>query len=334
MNELVTVTGAGGFIGSVLVARLLDAGYGVRAFDRFFFGEDVLSSQHGRPRLEVRTIDTRAIVPGDLEGSWAVLDLAALSNDHSGDLNPALTQEINEVGRIGVAGAARSAGVPRYLFASSCAVYGAGDRHNLDEEAPLRPLTAYARSCARAEAAVLSMSGPSFAATALRNATVYGLSPRMRFDLVVNQMTLNAFESGRITVAGDGRQWRPLVHVQDVATAFIKALEAPAHAVSGEAFNIGGANFQVRDIASKISRALPRKVTIAMVPGNADQRSYHVSFAKARSALNFTARKSIADGAIEVYRALKARSIENSERAHTGPWYGHLLRNELITLAT
>ncbi|MFC7663582.1 SDR family oxidoreductase [Methylorubrum suomiense] len=175
-----------------------------------------------------------------------------MSNDPSGDLDPALTKSINETGRIRVVTAAKRAGVRKYLFASSCAVYGAGQDMFLAENAPLRPLTVYAQTCARAEEAVLALNDRHFATTALRNATVFGLSPRMRFDLVVNQMTLDATNHRRISIGGDGSQWRPFVHVRDVAKVVLGLLRAPRPDVAGEVFNVGWDNRQILDVALAI----------------------------------------------------------------------------------
>jgi nucleoside-diphosphate-sugar epimerase len=325
MRNKVAITGAGGYIGSVLVQKLLENNYNVKAVDMFFFGDAPLSRHRGHPFLEIVRQDTRSIEPDVFEDCDSVIDLAALSNDPSGDLDPELTRSINERGRTRVAMAAERAGVRRYLFASSCAVYGAGQEMNLAEDAPLHPLTVYAQTCARAEEAVLARNSAHFTTAALRNATVFGLSPRMRFDLVVNQMTLDAHERGRITVGGDGTQWRPLVHVRDVAEAFLLALRAPPQAIGGQAFNIGWQNRQVIDIARAVKRAAAVPSVIAFGSGGPDRRDYHVSFSKAERAFGFVAGLTIDDAVLEIAGAIRAKRLSDTPACHTVKWYSQLL---------
>lgn len=327
----VAVTGAGGYIGSVLVGRLLAEGYVVDALDRFFFGEEVLSHHRRNPRLRLKRCDIRDLKPRDFENVWAVVDLAALSNDPSAELQPLLTVDINEAGRLNVANAAKRAGVARYLFSSSCSIYGAGESAQLTEKSPLKPLTVYAKCCARVEKIVREMNAPDFTVVALRNATLFGLSHRMRFDLVVNTMTSAAFETGRIHIAGGGQQWRPLVHVQDVATAFLTALKAPIKQISGEAFNIGLTNMRVRQIADLVRETVPKPVKIVTEKGGSnDARSYNVCFDRASAVLGFTARRKITDGVREVYKALENKRVIDDDLTKTVAWYRYLLRAEHI----
>jgi nucleoside-diphosphate-sugar epimerase len=325
MSRLVVVTGAAGYVGSVVVGNLLKSGYRVNAIDAFFFEESALRKYEGNPKLKIVRRDIREVTPHDLEGAWGVVDLAALSNDPSGDLDPRLTQDINYRGRARVAEAALRAGVNRYVFASSCAVYGCGTDACLDERSPVRPLTVYARCCTRAEELIRGLSQPGFDAVALRFATIFGLSPRMRFDLVVNIMTLNAYESGRIVIWGGGQQWRPLVHVQDVALAIMTTLAAPAALIRGEAFNIGHINLQVREIAAIICDTLPLNIETQVMPDGVDARNYNVSFERAAAMLGFRAHRSVADGAREILEALQAGLVVHDERTETVSWYRHLL---------
>lgn len=326
MNQHVTVTGAGGYVGSVLVGRLLRAGYAVRAIDRFFFGLEPLDTYRHHPKLDVRMQDTRQLTPRDFEGSWAVIDLAALSNDPSGDLDPELTFQINQVGRINLARAAKAAGVERYVMSSSCSVYGAGQDANLTETSDLHPLTAYAKSCAAAEGVVRGLSSPEFTATALRLSTLFGLSPRMRFDLVVNAMTLDAIMKRTITVIG-GQQWRPLVGVTDAARAFMSAIESPAETVGGNVFNIGMTNMQIADVATLVRDTVPVPVDVAVTSVVSDARNYSVNFDLATTALGFTAKQELADSIREIAAALQEWRVRIDDRTRTVVWYQQLMAN-------
>ncbi len=325
MAKKIFVTGAGGYIGCVMTAYLLERGYEVIAFDRFYFGQDKLRRLAGNSALTIIKNDIRDIEPADLEGVDAVCDLAALSNDPTGDLDAELTYEINYRGRVRVATAAKNAGVPRYLLSSSCSVYGQGADEDLSEAAPTAPLTTYARANLRAEEEILPLADKHFTATVLRNATVFGLSPRMRFDLVVNLMTLHAVERGKITIMGGGRQWRPLIHVEDVARAFATVIEAPAAQVNGQIYNIGHTNAQVLSVAYIIREALPFPLQIEIAPDDPDRRNYNVSFEKARRQLGFKAERGIAEGARDIYDALKLGAVENGPMTSTVRWYRSVL---------
>ncbi len=321
----VLVTGAGGYIGAVLTHCLLSSGYAVIALDRFFFGQETLKQVSGHPMLTILKKDIRDVEPADFDGVYAVCDLAALSNDPSGDLDPELTLGVNHAGRVRVARAAKSAGVARYVLSSSCSVYGHGEGDPLHEAAPKNPLTMYARANLRAEEEILPLADRAFCASAIRNATVFGLSPRMRFDLVVNLMTLHAVERGKVTILGGGRQWRPLVHVRDVARAFVMMIEAPPERVSGEVFNIGKENAQVLSVAYIVRETLPFPLQIEVAPDDPDRRNYNVSFAKATQQLGFEAQHSIGDGVREIYDALKMGLVETGPKTSTVKWYRNVL---------
>ncbi|HXA72545.1 MAG TPA: SDR family oxidoreductase [Stellaceae bacterium] len=329
-RKKVLVTGAGGYIGSVLCKDLIDHGYSVVAFDRFFFGVETLRDVNGSLNLTLVKKDIRDIEECDLEGVHAVCDLAALSNDPSGELNPDITEGINHAGRVRVAETAKRAGVERYVLSSSCSVYGHGNGAALDEASETRPLTTYARANLRAEAETLALAGDGFCATALRNATVFGLSPRMRFDLVVNLMTLHAVEKGRITIMGGGKQWRPLVHIRDVARAFRTVLEAPKQSVRGAIFNIGRQNAQVLSIAYIIRETLPFPLQIEVAPDDPDRRDYNVSFDRAKQVLGFEAQGTIADGTSEIYEALKMGLVENGPKTSTVRWYRNVIEAQKL----
>ncbi|MEW6772166.1 MAG: SDR family oxidoreductase [Bacillota bacterium] len=323
----VLVTGGAGYIGSVLTEILLQRGYQVRCLDRFFFGKETVASlreTYGN-RLELVHEDIRWAGPEVLEGVGAVMDLAALSNDPTGELDPAKTIAINFEGRARMAAMAKEHGVERYILASSCSVYGFQEGI-MDETSPTNPLTTYAEANLRAEDAALSLAGPDFCPVALRQATVYGLSPRMRFDLAINGMVLGFFKHGRIPILRDGTQWRPFIHIRDTARAFILALEAPEKLVCGQIFNVGSdeQNVQIFPLAETVAAAIGLPFDYEWY-GLPDHRSYRVSFAKVRNVLGFQPEYTPADGAREVYAALKEGRVTDGPRTITVQWYKQLL---------
>ena len=321
----ILITGAGGYIGTTLVEMALEAGHEVVALDRFFFGENLMRDFLDNRKFSLMKTDIRDVTPADLEGIDVVMDLAALSNDPSGSLSPELTTSINYKGRVHVAEAAKAAGVPRYILASSCSIYGFGETTSLTEESPASPLTEYAKSTYSAERNAMELGDDTFCVSATRNATVFGLSRRMRFDLVVNQMTRNAVEKGQITVMGGGEQWRPLVHVRDVARAFLTIAAQPTEKVNRQVFNVGSDNYQVRSLAFTVRENLPFPVTIETLPDNNDKRNYNVSFDKAREMIGFEAKYDVAFAVKEIYEAIKTGTVDLGERTVTVNWYRHLL---------
>lgn len=326
----VLVTGAGGYIGAVLTAKLLEMGHSVSAVDRFFFGEEKISNAVAPERLKIVRADIRDLTPAHFEGVDAVCDLAALSNDPAGDLDPSLTDAVNHHGRLHVAKSAQAAGVRRYVLSSSCSVYGHGGQLALDETSEPKPITTYAKANLRAEESTLTLSRGDFVCAAIRNATVFGLSPRMRFDLVVNLMTLNAVQKGKIFVLGGGRQWRPLVHVTDVANAFVTLLQAEPGRISGEVFNIGLENYQVLSVAYIVRETVPFRIEVEVAPDDADKRDYHVSFAKAERVLGFRAETPVAKGVSEIYEALKMGRVSASADTVTVAWYRSIIEAEKL----
>lgn len=310
----------------------LKKGFKVVAFDRFFFGKDLLADLASDPNLRLVQKDIRTCEAADFAGVDAVCDLAALSNDPSGDLDPDLTRQINHLGRLRVAQKAKEAGVKRYILSSSCSVYGDGAGALLTEQAPPHPLTEYARSSLAAENDILEVADESFAVTIFRLATVYGVSRRMRFDLVINIMTLHAVEKGCIHILGAGDQWRPLVHVRDVARAFYTAMTADRSAVNRQIFNIGhnDQNLQVLSIAYIVRETLPFLVKTEMTPSDADKRDYKVCFDKVRDILGFQPDMTPADGVREVYDALKTGRIRSDLKTSTVKWYKYLMEAEQI----
>jgi nucleoside-diphosphate-sugar epimerase len=311
----VLVTGHQGYIGSVLAPVLREAGHAVVGLDTgYYAGCDFGPTEVYAPSLE---LDLRDVTADDLAGFEAVVHLAALSNDPVGDLNPQWTFEINLNGTVALARAAKDAGVRRFVFASSCSMYGAADGDvALDESAPLRPLTPYAESKVGAEEALRELAGDGFSPVAMRNATVYGVSPRLRLDIVLNNLVAWAHTTGAIRMQSDGTPWRPLVHVQDVARAALVMLDAPDEVVTGEAFNIGSAeqNYRIRELAEIVHDRLPN-CSITFAEGAApDPRSYRVDFSKLESAFpDFRCEWSAERGADELANAYAEAELSAGE---------------------
>jgi nucleoside-diphosphate-sugar epimerase len=321
----VMVTGAGGYIGTQLVRDLVKAGHQVTAVDRFFFGKEPLSEFINNKLVTIKQKDVRDLDENDFKGHNAVCDLACLSNDPAGEIDPQLTYQINRDGRIHVAKTAKQAGVEKYIISSSCSVYGKGEEPQLSETSQTNPISVYAKSTLDAEQQNLSIADNNFSVTALRNATVFGLSTRMRFDLVVNLMTLTAFQKGRIIVMGGGMQWRPLVHLSDVSNAFITVLRAKEEKTNKEVFNIGLDNFQIKNLAYLVREELPFPVEIDIAPDDADKRDYNVVFSKAESVLGFKAETNVIQGIKEIYLALKSGSVDVGPKTITVQWYRNIL---------
>ena len=321
----VMVTGAGGYIGTQLVRDLVKAGHEVTAVDRFFFGFEPISDLVKNKNFKVLQKDIRDLTVAELSNHDAVCDLACLSNDPAGEIDPELTYQINRDGRIHVAEMAKKAGVKKYILSSSCSVYGQGEDPELTEKSSTNPISVYAKSTLQAEEHNLGLSDNNFSVTALRNATVFGLSTRMRFDLVVNLMTLTAFQKGRIIVMGGGLQWRPLVHLSDVSSAFQKVIESENSKVNGEIFNIGLSNFQIKNLAYLVREELPFPIEIDTAPDDPDKRDYNVVFEKAEKVLDFKAKTSVTEGIKEIYLALKAGKVDTGIKTVTVQWYRNII---------
>ncbi len=303
-SDSVLVTGAGGYLGAVLVPLLLESGYRVTAVDTYYFGTDVLKPVLDHPALNLVHADVRDLDPSLLDGVDAVIALAALSNDPAGDLHPGWTEAVNRDAVIELAEAARERGVGRFLFASSCSVYGpAGDEQRTEDDA-VSPLTVYARTKLEAEKALIALATETFHPVSLRKATLFGLSPRMRFDLVVNIMTMSAATKGSLQVHGDGEQWRPLLHVADAARAYLQCLGLPQERIAGgRVFNVAGSNYRVSDIAQQVVEAFD-DVELRFVPDQVDRRSYQVSGQRFERATGFTPLYTTRDGVLEIQKAL------------------------------
>ena len=306
----ILVTGTEGYIGNRLAPILMAAGHEVVGLDTGFYRDGTLYIHSPALAESPRTVykDLRSVTASDFVGIDAVVHLAELSNDPLGENRPEITLKINHEGSVKIATLAREAGVKRFVYASSCSVYGVGTGDFLDETSPVNPQTAYAHCKVKVEADVKPMASDDFCVVFLRNATAYGASPRMRFDIVLNDLCALAHTKKKIAMVSDGSPWRPIVHIEDICEAVRCALEAPAAAINGEVFNVGqtSENYRVREIAQIVADAFPG-CEISAGPPSKDNRSYRVSFDKISKGLpGFKARWTAAKGAEEL-RALFER---------------------------
>ncbi|OZC03343.1 NAD-dependent epimerase/dehydratase family protein [Rubricoccus marinus] len=318
----ILLTGHDGYIGTVMATTLRDAGHEVHGIDSGLFAACAFGPQ---PLAPVATqADVREITPASLDGFDAVVHLANLSNDPLGNLDPDLTFAVNHRATVKLAEMAREAGVGRFVFASSCSLYGAAGQDAVTETAPFNPVTPYGEAKVLAERDLKPLATDSFAPVFMRNATVYGVSPRLRFDLVVNNLTAWAMATGQIRMKSDGSPWRPLVHVRDVCSAFGAALDAPPEAVSGEAFNVGAAseNYRIREVAEIVGEEVDgTRVTFAE-GASPDARSYRVAFDKITERLGWTPEWTVRDGVREVRDALAGLDLQ--PETFEGPRYSRI----------
>jgi len=284
----VFVTGTDGYIGSVLVPILAKAGHTVTGMDTGYYRDGWLYSRPKFATESARTVsmDLRSLDPSVLEGVDAVVHLAELSNDPLGENKPEITREINHLGSLRLAEAAKAAGIGRFVYTSSCSVYGVSDEDFVDENNATGPQTEYAKCKVLVERDVGELVDGDFSAVFLRNATAYGASPRMRFDIVLNNLMGHAWTTRKIEMTSDGSPWRPLVHVQDICTAILCCLEAPAASIAGEIFNVGATteNYTIRQIAEVVADVVPG-CELSVGPPGGDNRSYRVNFDKIASKL-------------------------------------------------
>lgn len=319
----VLVTGGAGYIGSILVRRLVERGYRVRVLDRLMYGDSAIRALYGDDRLEMIVGDfrDRAVVMEAIAGVDAVLHLGAIVGDPACAINEDFTIRTNFDATRMLAEVCKQTGVRRFIFASTCSVYGASD-DMLDESAALNPVSLYANTKIAAERALLKMRDMAFAPVILRFATAYGHSYRPRFDLVVNLLTAKAVTDGQITIHG-GEQWRPFVHVDDIARACILAMEAPEEKVAGETFNVGSdeQNHRLSELGAIIQRLVPRAevITNDLIT---DRRNYYVQFAKIRETLGFMPEHTLAESVLEMKEALEDGTVVNwKDRYHNNHQY-------------
>jgi len=333
MSKTVFITGGAGYIGSVMIGELLKQEYNVRVLDRMFFGFQTVEAYRNHPNFELIQGDIRYFDEKLLKDVDIVVDLAGISNDPSCDLvESRLTLSINHLGSVRVAKLAKKMGVKLYIFSSSCSIYGHGVRNKLNEDSPKHPVSLYAEAKVQAEEDILPLADDNFCVTCLRNATVYGVSSRMRFDLVVNMMTMRAWTNNKIYVLGGGKQWRPVIHVKDVVKAFMSVMEADKSKINGEVFNVGSndQNYRIFQLANIVRDIVPH-VEVETVPDDPDKRSYNVCFDKIRDVLGYQVERSVQEGIVEVKQGLENGLIDPEDlRTVTLKYYQYLLDAEKV----
>jgi len=324
----ILVLGGAGYIGVPLIKRLLDEGDIVILKDRFLYGRDSLLCLKDYANLYVEKTDVR-----DVHHSWfnkvdAVVDLASLTGDPASNLVPEATKDFH-LATGNVLQMSKKMGISRYVYASSCSVYGAANLDIVNETSPVNPVSLYARTKLEAEKLVMGQSTDELGVVCLRNSTIYGLAPRMRFDLVVNIMALNAWQYGRVDVHGGGTQWRPFIHVEDTARAFLLATKAPHAVVKDKIFNVGDNehNYRIIDIANIIKSMRP-STEIIIHRDTEDHRTYNVKFDLIEQELGFKAILGIQDGVSEIWNALDNGLDYNDIRTSNVKYLEHLLQLE------
>jgi nucleoside-diphosphate-sugar epimerase len=319
----VLVTGHKGYIGTILVPMLQKAGHEVLGLDSDLYR----NSTYGAALPEVPELlkDVRDVEKTDLAGIEGIIHLAGLSNDTLGDLNPKLTYEINHAASVRLAAMARELGISRFVFASSCSNYGAAADGMQDENATLNPVTPYAISKVRVERDVGQLANDSFSPVFMRNSTAYGVSSRMRFDLVLNNLTAWAYTTGDILLKSDGTPWRPLVHIEDISLAAIGALVAPKEIVHNKAFNVGmnSENYQIRQLAEIVKETVPNCDVKFVAGAEPDKRNYRVDFSRyTQSFPHYALRWNVRRGAQQLYESYRKAGLQKG--TYEGPRYNRI----------
>jgi len=314
MNVL--VTGNNGYIGSVLTGLLLEKGYQVTGFDTNYYKGCEFNEFH-YPQINQINKDIRAVSKRDLENIDAIIHLAALSNDPLGTFNTGLTDEINYQATVKIASLAKESGIRRFIYASSCSIYGIAGEDELTEDSPLAPVTAYAASKLKSEKALSQMADDDFSPVFLRPSTAYGIAPMLRCDLVVNNLVGWACTTGKIRIMSDGTPWRPAVHVEDLSQAFIACLESPIEITHNQAFNIGQnkENYQIRDMANVVKKVVPGCEVEYTGEHGSYSRTYKVNFDRVSTKLKdfFHPKWDIERGVIQLYEAYKSHGLTAEE---------------------
>ena len=328
-SKTILVTGGAGYVGSVLIPALLENNYHVKCLDRFFFGDEYFLSLKN-DNLELIHDDIRWCNGEILDNVDVVLDLAALSNDPVGELNPEKTFEINHLGRSRVAKLSKERGVPKYILASSASIYGQ-QKEIVNEESPVNPLTAYSKANRGAELDVLTLNDDNFVVSVLRFSSIYGLSPRMRFDLAVNSLVLDLYNTGKITVYGKNNR-RPFLHIKDAIRAYQLIINANKKIIASQIFNVGSdeQNYSIYDLAKETGDAISHDYVLE-AQDTPDNRSYVASFVKIQNILGFKPKYTVKDGSREIYNALLSGELKYSIKHITLQWYKHILSDQKLS---